>query len=141
MSFFRRMTKPAANNSSMMKKRRIRMIGLTVFASFPFVSSSFLFSISVCSFSSSFFPSWFLLSSFSGSRDGIRKLVRDRSTHLNRNIYFAPVQAGTTCGASSQADLTQNLVLKTRMLRFSRHSRQKCRKRSFFKHQVSLTCQ
>ena len=33
-------------------------------------------------------------------------------------------QAGTTCGASSQADLTQNLVLKTRMFRFSRHSRQ-----------------
>ena len=27
-------------------------------------------------------------------------------------------QAGTTCRASSQADLTQNLVLKTRMLRF-----------------------
>ena len=59
-------------------------------------------------------------------------------------------QAGTTCGASSQADLTQNLVLKTRMLRFSRHSQQKCRKRSFLrqkravfsiKRQVSLTSQ
>ena len=42
-------------------------------------------------------------------------------------------QAGTTCGASSQADLTQNLVLKMRMLRFSRHSRQKCRKQSFLR--------
>ena len=59
-------------------------------------------------------------------------------------------QAGTTCGASSQADLTQNLVLKTRMLRFLRHSRQKCRKLSFLrqkravfsiKHQYSLTSQ
>ena len=61
-----------------------------------------------------------------------------------------PKQADTTCGASSQADLTQNLVLKTRMLRFSRHSRQKCRKLSFLrqkravfsiKRQVSLTSQ
>ena len=42
-------------------------------------------------------------------------------------------QAGTTCGASSQADLTQNLVLKSNQI--------KCFKRNFFKHQVSLTCQ
>ena len=42
-------------------------------------------------------------------------------------------QAGTTCGASSQVDLTQNLVLKTRMLRFSRYLQQKCRKRSFLR--------
>ena len=59
-------------------------------------------------------------------------------------------QAGTTCGASSQADLTQNLVLKTRMFRFSQYSRQKCRKLTFMrqkravfsiKHQYSLTSQ
>ena len=64
--------------------------------------------------------------------------------------HTAPYQAGTTCGASSQADLTKNLVLKTHMLRFSRHSRQKCRKLSFLrqkravfsiKHQYSLTSQ
>ena len=50
-------------------------------------------------------------------------------------LYLSYFQAGTTCGASSQADVTQNLVLKTRMLRFSRHLRQKCRKRSFLRQQ------
>ena len=35
------------------------------------------------------------------------------------------VQAGTTCGASSQPDLIQNHFLIARMLRFLRHSRQK----------------
>ena len=60
-SFLRRITKPAAaDNSNMMRNRRIRIIGFTVFAGFPSV-----FSTSVCSFSSSFIPSWFLLSSFS----------------------------------------------------------------------------
>ena len=56
---------------------------------------------------------------------------------------FAPkcyiyIQAGTTCGASSQADLTKNLVLKTRILRFSRHSRQKCRKQSFLRQKRAV---
>ena len=63
-----------------------------------------------------------------------------RQTHSGKCLLPIP-QADTTCGASSQAELTQNLILKTRMLRFLRHSRQKCCKQSFFKHQVSLTCQ
>ena len=40
-------------------------------------------------------------------------------------------QAGTSYGESSKADLTQNFNLKTRMLRFSRRSRQKCRNEQF----------
>ena len=38
---------------------------------------------------------------------------------------FNIMQAGTTCGASSQPDLIQNHFLIARMLRFLRHSRQK----------------
>ena len=58
-------------------------------------------------------------------------------------------QGCTTCGLSS-FKFPQNFILKTRMLCFSRHSRQKCRKRSFLrqkralfsiKHQISLTSQ
>ena len=45
----------------------------------------------------------------------------------------APPQAGTSWGESSKPDLFLNFILKVRMLRFSRHSRQKCRK-SFFGH-------
>ena len=36
-----------------------------------------------------------------------------------------PLQAGTTCGASSQPDLIQNHFLIARMLKILRHSRQK----------------
>ena len=66
------------------------------------------------------------------------------TSSILRTFWAGPVkkvtlyQAGTTCGASSQADLTQNLVLKTRMLRFSRHSRQKCRKRSFLRQKRAV---
>ena len=35
VSFFRRTARPAANKSNMMRKRKIRMIGLTAFADFP----------------------------------------------------------------------------------------------------------
>ena len=41
-------------------------------------------------------------------------------------------QAGTSWGESSKPDLFLNFILKVRMLRFSRHSRLKCRKSSFW---------
>ena len=47
VSFFRRIARPAANRSNMMRNRRIMIIGFTVFAGIPFVFSSFLFSTSV----------------------------------------------------------------------------------------------
>ena len=45
-------------------------------------------------------------------------------------IYWC--QAGTSWGESSKPDLFLNFFLKVRMLRFSRHSRPKCRKSSFW---------
>ena len=47
VSFFKRIARPAANNSIMMRNRRIMIIGFTVFAGFPSGFSSFLFSTSV----------------------------------------------------------------------------------------------
>ena len=62
-----------------------------------------------------------------------------RKHSISYIVYeYIIIQAGTTCGSSSQADLTQNLVLKTRMLRFSRHSRQKCRKQSFLRQKRAV---
>ena len=43
-------------------------------------------------------------------------------------------QAGTSGGESSKPDLFLNFILKVRMLRFSRHSRLKCRISSFWEH-------
>ena len=48
------------------------------------------------------------------------------------------LQAGISCGDTSKANLTRNFILKTRMLRFSRHSRQKCRKRSFLRQKRAV---
>ena len=88
-SVFKSIAKPAADNSKMMRKRRIMIIGLGVFASLnhPSVSSSLLLSTSV---SSSFLPTCPSLSSFcfSSSKDGIRKLVKDLSTHLDINMLY-----------------------------------------------------
>ena len=86
-SVFKSIAKPAADNSKIMRKRRIMIIGVGAFASLnhPSVSSSLLLSTSV---SSSFLPTCPSLSSFcfSSSKDGIRKLVKDLSTHLDTNM-------------------------------------------------------
>ena len=88
-SVFKSIAKPAADNSKIMRKRRIRIIGFGAFASLnhPSVSSSLLLSTSV---SSSFLPTCPSLSSFcfSSSKDGIRKLVKDLSTHLDTNMLY-----------------------------------------------------
>ena len=42
------------------------------------------------------------------------------------------IQAGTSCGESSKPDLFLNFILQVHMLRFSRHSRLKFRKSSFW---------
>ena len=44
----------------------------------------------------------------------------------------SPDQAGTSWGESSKPGLFLNFIPKVRMLRFSRHSRLKCRKSSFW---------
>ena len=69
-----------------------------------------------------------------------KRYPEHRSCHAFENLrsLIDFKQAGTTCGSSSQADLTHNLVLKTRMLRFSRHSRQKCHEQSFLRQKRAL---
>ena len=58
-------------------------------------------------------------------------------------LFSAPLydwmekQDGTSRRESSPADLILNFVLKVRMLRFSRHSRLKCRKSSFLEQKHS----
>ena len=68
----------------------------------------------------------------------------DKKNHCYCNCYphiisiftntFIVIQAGTSWGESSKPDLFLNFILKVRMLRFSWHSRLKCRKSSLWEN-------